>query len=93
MREYTGKENGKAFKGIYTNSYMPNQKPKRVRKSAYQQVGEDVTREMMKVNINGIGIGAALMTFFYVPLDTGWKIALAALFVLSAIHVEVEDNE
>jgi len=93
MREYTGKTNGKAFKGIYTNSCMPNQKQKRTKKSVYQKVGEDVTNEIMKVNINGIGIGAAIMTFFYVPLDTPWKIAIAALFVLSAIHIEVDKNE
>lgn len=33
MRQYTGKTStGKAFRGIWTNSGMPNQKPKRARK-------------------------------------------------------------
>ena len=32
MKTYTGKTNGKAFKGIYTNSCMPNQKQKRIKK-------------------------------------------------------------
>ena len=32
MKIYTGKINGKAFKGIYTNSCTPNQKPKRIKR-------------------------------------------------------------
>lgn len=93
MKTYTGKTNGKAFKGIYTNSCMPNQKPKRMRKSAYQKFGEDVTEEIVKVDINGIGIGAAVMTFFCIPLNLPWQICIAGLFILSAIHVEVKEND
>lgn len=90
MREYTGKENGKAFKGIYTNSCMPNQKPKRARKS-YET--ETVTKKSFKCHVNIEGIIGAFVTAGFAPLDAGWKIGLVAMFLFSCIHVEVEDNE
>lgn len=89
MREYTGKENGKAFKGIYTNSCMPNQKPKRVRKT----VVEENPMDDIKVSINLFGVFGAIVTAMQAPLTTGWKIGLAVLFLLASIHAEVEDNE
>lgn len=89
MREYTGKKNGKAFKGIYTNSCMPNQKLKRVRKT----VVEENPMNNIKVNINLFGVFGAIVTAMQAPLTTGWKIGLAVLFFLASIHAEVENNE
>lgn len=89
MREYTGKTNGKAFKGIYTNSGMPNQKPKRIRKS----VEEESPMDRIKVDINLFGIFGAIVTAMQAPLEAGWKIGLIVLFLLASIHAEVEDNE
>lgn len=52
MREYTGKTNGMAFKGIYTNSCMPNQKQKRIKKKA-----EEVNpMDKIKIDINLFGV-------------------------------------
>lgn len=89
MREYTGKENGKAFKGIYTNSCMPNQKPKRVRKTAV----EESPMDNIKVDINLFGVFSAIVTAMQAPLEASWKIGLIVLFLLASIHAEVEDNE
>lgn len=88
MREYTGKANGKAFKGIYTNSCMPNQKPKRIRREA-----EEMDSPKVKVNINLIGIFGAIVTAMQVPLEMSWKVGLVVLFLLASVHVEVEDDE
>ncbi|MCM1324325.1 MAG: hypothetical protein NC218_09190 [Acetobacter sp.] len=93
MKEYTGKQNGMAFKGIYTNSCMPNQKPKRVKKSAYQKAGEVISHEMYKIRMNLAGIASAAFVGFCAPLDTDWKVIIAALLVISSIHVEVESDE
>ena len=65
MKTYTGKTNSKAFKGIYTNSCMPNQKPKRIKKDIENMNPiNDV-----KININLIGIFSAIITAIQAPLD------------------------
>ena len=65
MKTYIGKTNGKAFKGIYTNSCMPNQKTKRIKKDIENMNPiNDV-----KININLIGIFSAIITAIQAPLD------------------------
>ena len=67
-------KNGTVNSGILTSTRVPNNKPKRVRKSAYQQVGNTITTEITKVNITGAGIAGAILTAGFAPLDIGWKI-------------------
>lgn len=95
MRQYTGKTStGKAFRGIYTNSGMPNQKSKRVRKMDKQEQMEAIwSGATTHFNINMIGILGAIISVVSAPLSTGWKIGIAAMFLISSIHVEVEDND
>ena len=89
MKTYTGKTNGKAFKGIYTNSCMPNQKTKRIKKDIENMNPiNDV-----KININLIGIFSAIITAIQAPLDMNWKVCLIVLFLLTAINVEANKNE
>ena len=89
MKTYTGKTNGKAFKGICTNSCMPNQKPKRIKKDIENMNPiNDV-----KININLIGIFSAIITAIQAPLDMNWKVCLIVLFLLTSIDVEVNENE
>lgn len=92
MKEYTGKKGGMAYRGIYTTSCMPNQKPKRVKKSKYEEVGKIISHEMLKVRMNLAGVASAIFVGFCAPLDIDWKVIIAALLVFSSIHVEV-DNE
>lgn len=89
MKTYTRKTNGKTFKGIYTNSCMPNQKPKRIKKDIENMNPiNDV-----KININLIGIFSAIITAIQAPLDMNWKVCLIVLFLLTSINVEVNENE
>ena len=89
MKTYTGKTNGKAFKCIYTNSCMPNQKPKRIKKDIENMNPiNDV-----KININLIGIFSAIITAIQAPLDMNWKVCLIVLFLLTSINVEANENE
>lgn len=89
MKTYTGKTNGKAFKGIYTNSCMPNQKPKRIKKDIENMNPiNDV-----KININLIGIFSAIITAIQALLDMNWKVCLIVLFLLTSINVETNENE
>lgn len=89
MKTYTGQTNGKAFKGIYTNSCMPNQKPKRIKKDIENMNPiNDV-----KININLIGIFSAIITAIQAPLDMNWKVCLIVLFLLTSINVEANENE
>lgn len=88
MKTFTGQTNNKAFKGIYTNSCMPNQKPKRVRKDI-----ENMNPIYdVKININLIGIFSAIITAIQAPLDMNWKVCLIVLFLLTSIHVEINEN-
>lgn len=89
MKTYTGKTNGKAFKGIYTNSCMPNQKPKRIKKD----IENMNPRNDVKININLIGIFSAIITAIQAPLDMNWKVCLIVLFLLTSINVEANENE
>lgn len=93
MKYTYGKNGRKLYKGFYTKSCMPNQKQKRMRKSVYQKVGENITAQMMKCNINGMGIIGAILTIGFAPLNIGWKIYIAGLFLLSCIHVEVKNDD
>lgn len=95
MKQYTGKTNtGKAFKGIYTNSTMPNQKPKRARKMDKQEQMEVIWNgATTNFSINMMGILGAIISVVSAPLSTGWKIGMAAMFLISSIHVEVEDDD
>lgn len=89
MKTYTGKTNGKAFKGICTNSCMPNQKPKRIKKDI-----ENMNPiNNVKININLIGIFSAIITAIQAPLDMNWKVCLIVLFLLTSINVEANENE
>ena len=89
MKTYTRKTNGKVFKGIYTNSCMPNQKPKRIKKDIENMNPiNDV-----KININLIGIFSAIITAIQAPLDMNWKVCLIVLFLLTSINVEANENE
>lgn len=89
MKTYTGKTNGKAFKGICTNSCMPNQKPKRIKKDI-----ENINPiNDVKININLIGIFSAIITALQAPLDMNWKVCLIVLFLLTSINVEANENE
>lgn len=89
MKTYTGKTNGKAFKGICTNSCMPNQKPKRIKKDI-----ENINPiNDVKININLIGIFSAIITAIQAPLDMNWKVCLIVLFLLISINVEANENE
>lgn len=92
MKKYTGKKGGMAYKGIYTTSCMPNQKPKRVKKSKYKEVGKIISHEIFKVRMNFIGIASAIFIGFYAPFDASWRIIIAVLLVISSIHVEVENE-
>lgn len=101
MKTHTGSmKNGRPYKGIYTNSGMPNQKPKRVRSSFQMKTSEERLREAglldgdmdVKFNINLFGIFGAIATITSAPLAMEWKIGLSILFLLSSIHVEVEDD-
>ena len=89
MKTYTGKTNGKAFKGIYTNSCMPNQKPKRIKKDIENMNPINA----VKININLIGIFSAIITAIQAPLDMNWKVCLIVLFLLTSINVEANENE
>lgn len=89
MKTYTGKTNGKAFKGICTNSCMPNQKPKRIKKD----IENMNTINNIKININLIGIFSAIITAIQAPLDMNWKVCLIVLFLLTSINVEANENE
>lgn len=89
MKTYTGKTNGKAFKGIYTNSCMPNQKPKRIKKD----IENMNSMNDVKININLIGIFSAIITAIQAPLDMNWKVFLIVLFLLTSINIEVNENE
>lgn len=101
MKQYTGKTNtGKTFRGIYTTSGMPNQKPKRVRSSFKMQTSEERLQEAglldentnVKFDINMFGFGA-IVTIMLAPLTMEWKIGLLVLFLLSSVHVEVKDDD
>lgn len=95
MKQYTGKTNtGKAFRGIYTTSGIPNQKQKRVRKMDKQEQMEAIWNgATTNFSINMMGILGAIVSVVSAPLSTGWKIGMAAMFLISSIHVEVEDND
>ena len=95
MKQYTGKTNtGKAFRGIYTNSTMSNQKPKRARKMDKQEQMEAIWNgATTNFSINIMGILGAIISVVSAPLSTGWKIGMAAIFLISSIHVEVEDDD
>lgn len=95
MKQYTGKTNtGKAFRGIYTNSTMPNQKPKRARKMDKQEQMEAIWNgATTNFSINMMGILGAIISVVSAPLSTDWKIGMAAMFLISSIHVEVEDDD
>lgn len=92
MKKYTGKKGGMIYKGIYTTSCMPNQKPKRVKKSKYEEVGKIISHEILKVRMNFVGIASAIFIGLYTPFDANWKIIIAVLLVISSIHVEVENE-
>lgn len=85
MKNISGTKVGKSrmSKGIVTNTNMPNQDRKRVRKSSSMET----STEDFRVHINGIGIGAAMMTFIFIPLPIVWKVAIALLYLISATHV------
>lgn len=95
MRQCTGKTStGKAFRGIYTNSGMPNQKPKRVRKMDKQEQMEAIwDGATTHFSINMMGIFGAIVSVVSAPLSADWKIGIAAMFLISSIHVEVKDND
>lgn len=95
MKQYTGKTNtGKAFRGIYTNSTMPNQKPKRARKMDKQEQMEAIWNgATTNFSINMMGILGAIISVVSAPLSTGWKIGMVTMFLISSIHVEVEDDD
>lgn len=92
MKQYTGKTNtGKAYRGIYTTSGMPNQKQKRTQKSCSMETSTGNLR--VKCNINMFGIFGAIVTVMASPLTVEWKIGMTTLFLLSAVHVEVVEND
>lgn len=93
MKTTTGKTGNYYYKGIYTNSGMPNQKPKRIRKDKHEKIESIWNESTVKFNINMMGIFGAIVTIMSAPLNTGWKIGLAAMFLFSSVHVEVEDDK
>lgn len=102
MKTHTGTmKNGKPYKGIYTNSGMPNQKPKRVRSSFRMRTSEERLQEAglldgdtnVKFDINLFGVLGAIATIVSAPLPIDWKIGLSILFLASSVHVEVEDDD
>ncbi len=87
-------KNGRPYKGIYTNSGMPNQKPKRMRRMDKQEQMEAIWNgATTHFSINMVGILGAIVSVASAPLSTGWKIGMAAMFLISSIHVEVEDDD
>lgn len=95
MKQYTGKTNtGKAFRGIYTTSGMPNQKTKRIRKiDKQEQIDAIWNGATTHFSINMMGIFGAIVSVASAPLSTGWKIGMAAMFLIASIHVEVENDD
>ena len=85
MREYTGKKGGMAYKGIYSTSCMPNQKPKRIRKTENNNLMDEI-----KVSINLFGIFGAIVTIMSRALVMEWKIGLSILLLLSSLNMEVK---
>lgn len=102
MKTHTGSmKSGAKYKGIYTTSGMPNQKPKRVHSSFKMKTSEERLQETglldgdtnVKFNISMFGIFGAIVTVMSAPLTMEWKIGLSVLFLLSSVHVEVKDND
>lgn len=93
MKTYMGKtKGGSIYKGIYSTSQVPNHKPKRVRKSKQEEIESIWNGSTVKFNVNMMGIFGAIVTIMSAPLNTGWKIGLAAMFIISSLHVEVKDD-
>lgn len=94
MKTHTGSmKSGAKYKGIYTTSGMPNQKQKRVRKNKQEEIEDIWNGSAVKFSVNMMGIFGAIITIMSAPLNTGWKIGLAAMFIFSSLHVEVKNND
>lgn len=102
MKTHTGSmKSGAKYKGIYTTSGMPNQKPKRARSSFKMRTSEERLQEMgllngntnVRFDINMFGVFGAIVTIMSAPLTMEWKIGLSVLFLLSSVHVEVKDDD
>lgn len=84
MKQYTGKTNtGKAFRGIYTTSGMPNQKPKRIRKIDKQEEIDAIWNgATTHFSINMMGISELLFQLHQPRLAQVGKLVWRLCFLL-----------